>query len=340
MNWAVVMAGGNGTRFWPLSNSKHPKQFLRLLNGESPAEACVRRLSRVIPVERILIVASECHRESLAQALPDFPGSQVMWEPAGRNTAACIAWANETIRARDPEAVIGVFPSDHAISDENAFAQCLERAYREALGRIVLFGIEPTRPETGYGYILEGECVGEKISKVASFLEKPDLQTAEGYLRDGRYLWNSGMFIFDAQVMHEELSLYVPQIAEKIDIIVKDPSKLAEVFPTLLSISIDYAVMEHTKRAAIMRAAFPWDDLGTWASIRRYYPTDDRENATKGNGSLIDCDQTFAFSDDDRVIAALGLKNVVIVSTREAVLVLDADRAQDVRKIVDSLKHE
>ncbi|MBR4984225.1 MAG: mannose-1-phosphate guanylyltransferase [Proteobacteria bacterium] len=340
MNWAVVMAGGNGTRFWPLSNSKHPKQFLRLLGGQTPAETCVQRLARVVPMSRILIVASESHRESLAEALPDFPAHQVLWEPVGRNTAACIAWANEAIRAQDPQAVIGVFPSDHAISDEAAFAQCLEKAYAAAAGRIVLFGIEPTRPETGYGYIREGVCDADGISKVASFLEKPDLATAVSYLEDGKYLWNSGMFIFDANVMHEELALYVPQIVEKIEAVVKDPSKLADIFPTLLSISIDYAVMEHTKRAAVMRASFPWDDLGTWASIRRYYPADAHGNAACGAATLIDCHDTFAYADDGRVIAALGMNHVVIVSTREAVLVLDADRAQEVRKIVDSLKNK
>lgn len=339
MNWAVVMAGGNGTRFWPLSNSRHPKQFLRILNGITPAETCVRRLSRVIAPERILIVASESHRNALAEALPGFPPEQVLWEPVGRNTAPCIAWACETIRARDPHAIIGVFPSDHAISDEDAFAKCLEKAYGAARQKIILFGIEPERPETGYGYILEGDPIQDGIAKVASFLEKPDLQTAEAYLADGRYLWNSGMFIFDADIMHDELCRHVPQIAEKIGEIVKCPQKLPEIFPTVLSISIDYAVMEHTAHAAVIRASFPWDDLGTWASIRRYAHADARGNAARGSSALIDCDDTFAFSDDGRLIAALGLKNTVIVSTREAVLVLDADRAQDVRKIVESLKN-
>ena len=165
MNWAVIMAGGNGTRFWPLSNTEHPKQFLRLLGEKTPAESCLERLQKVIPIERIIIVASAKHKDSLQNALPSFPLTQVLWEPIGRNTAACIAWATEVIRQKDHNARIGVFPSDHAIADENAFAQSLTQAYEAAQNRIVLFGIEPSHPETGYGYIEEGENIANNLCK-------------------------------------------------------------------------------------------------------------------------------------------------------------------------------
>ena len=336
MNWAVIMAGGSGTRFWPLSSKDHPKQFLKLLGNTTPAAACVQRLSKVIPVENILIVASERHREILPKTLPDFPIHQVLWEPIGRNTAACIAWATETILVKDKEAKIGVFPSDHAIPDETAFEACLLKAYDTAHQRIVLFGIEPTRPETGYGYIEQGQPLeSQDVCKVASFREKPDTETAEHYLREKKYLWNSGMFIFDAITMHDELCLHVPQIVEKVQEIVVHPDRLNAVFPTILSISIDYAVMEHTQKAVVLRASFPWDDLGTWSSVRKYYPTDECGNAICGKARLVDAHDNFIYSGDNRQIAILGLNHIIVVSTPDAILVMDDEKAQDVRKVAE-----
>lgn len=334
MNWAVIMAGGNGTRFWPLSNSEHPKQFLRLLGEKTPIESCIHRLECVVDPEHIVIVASERHRKVLMETLRDFPADQVLWEPVGRNTAPCIAWANEKILRRDPDALIGVFPSDHEIEDEDAFAKCLKNAYDNAKDRIVLFGIEPTRPETGYGYIEEGELLNDHICKVSSFREKPDAETAVKYIENGHFLWNSGMFIFDARTMRSELECCVPQIVEIIDEIVSHPECVNERFGDLLSISIDYAVMEHTAKAAVIRAAFPWDDLGTWESVRRYYAADECGNASRGPVRRVDCVNTFTYSDDGRVIAVIGLENVVVVSTPDAVLVMDGARSQDVRKVV------
>ena len=335
MNWAVIMAGGSGTRFWPLSYSNHPKQFLKLLGDKTPAEACIKRLSRFIEPERILMVASRHHREVISKVLPDFPQDQILWEPVGRNTAACIAWATETIRRRDFEARIGVFPSDHDIRDEQAFVDCLSQAYQAAQNQIVLFGIEPDRPETGYGYIETGDLSGaEGIHKVASFREKPDFETAQHYLASKKYLWNSGMFIFDATTMHDELQKNVPQIVSKIAQIVDQPECLDDIFPTLMSISIDYAVMEHTQKAVVIRGAFPWDDLGTWASIRKYYPKDEQANAKCGNARFVEASDNFVYIADEREVAVLGLSHVIIVSTPEAVLVMDDSRSQDVRLMV------
>ncbi len=334
MNWAVIMAGGSGTRFWPLSSSEHPKQFLRLLGEKTPALSCVERLSGFIDPSHILIVASERHRKVLPEALPDFPLEQVLWEPQGRNTAPCIAWATATILKQDPEARIGVFPSDHEISDVARFVSSLETAYSNAKGRIVLFGIEPSRAEIGYGYIEEGTRLCAGVSVVASFREKPDRETAEKYIEAGRFLWNSGMFIFDGRVMYDEMTRLVPQIVQIADEIVEHPELLSSRFSQMMSISIDYAVMEHTNKAAVIRAAFPWDDLGTWDSVRRYYPGDENGNRAKGEARIYDCQDTFAYSDDGRVIAAIGMKDVVIVSTADAVLVMDGKRSQDVRNVV------
>ena len=333
MNWAVIMAGGNGTRFWPLSSSRHPKQFLKLIGDRTPAETCLHRLQKVVPLNHIIIVASYEHREALREVLPDFPEAQILWEPVGRNTAPCIAWAAAHILSQDPEARVGVFPSDHDVQDEEKFATYLRMAFDAAENRIVLFGIEPSRPETGYGYIEMGESVGHECSKVASFREKPDLATAEGYLKAGRFLWNSGMFIFDARTMYEELQQYVPQIAAGIDQIVANPDKIEQIFPTLLSISIDYAVMEHTQKAVVLRAEFPWDDLGTWDAIRRYFPEDADHNAIHGDVVIVDSTHNFVYSADQRRIALLGVDHLIIVSTSNAVLVMPDNRSQDVRLV-------
>lgn len=340
MNWAVIMAGGNGTRFWPLSNDSHPKQFLKLIGDRSPAQTCIDRLMHFIEADHILIVASEHHRHAVETGLPGFPMTQILWEPIGRNTAPCIAWACEWIRQRDAHAIIGVFPSDHDISDEESFAQCAKRAYKTAPGHIVLFGIEPTRPETGYGYIEAGKTIDadDAVYHVSAFREKPDRETAQKYLAEGNFLWNSGMFIFDAQTMHDELNAHVPQIAKGIEEIVSGVVDLETGFQNLLSISIDYAVMEHTSRALVIRATFPWDDLGTWESIARYYPRDANQNAIKGKAIVVDCNNTFVFADDNRPVGVLGLSNIVVVTSHDGTLVMDAARSQDVRQIADLSK--
>ena len=335
MRWAVIMAGGNGTRFWPLSSPEHPKQFLRLLGERSPVEGCLSRVLRVVPMERVIIVASSWHRGALREVFPDFPEGQILWEPVGRNTAPCIAWALEVIRSRDPEAIVGVFPSDHAIPDEGAFACALDRAYAAARGRIVLFGMAPTRPETGYGYIEQGAEIAEGVHAVASFREKPDIDTARGYVRDGRFLWNSGMFIFDAATMHAELERWVPQVARVAVQLVERPDEIGALFPQFLSISIDYAVMEHTDRAAVIRGTFAWDDLGTWESVRRYFPSDASGNASCGTVRSLDCRRTFVYAVDGRTVATIGLDDIVVVSTPDAVLVMHSSRAQDVRGVAD-----
>lgn len=332
MQWAVIMAGGNGTRFWPLSNPSHPKQFLKLLNEHSTAEKTIERVRKVIPPERILMVSSVCHRDALERALPDFPKSQILWEPCGRNTAPCIAWANEVILSRDPDAVVGVFASDHAIAEDGAFERALRDAYALARGRIILFGVLPTRPETGYGYIRAGAELSPGLFEVASFLEKPDARTALRYVEDGGYFWNSGMFIFDARTMRREFQSHAPQILEGVQGIVRDPQTLDVQFGALPSISIDYAVMERTRCAAVLRAEFCWDDLGTWDAVARYFPSDVRGNAARGNVAALDCSNTFAFVEDGRPVALLGLENVTVVVTHDGVLVMDSRRAQDVKK--------
>lgn len=343
MNWAVVMAGGNGTRFWPLSNPQRPKQFLRLLGNESPASACIERLKHVVSPERIIVVAAESHRAALAEALPEFPAEQTLWEPVGRNTAACIAWATDFILAKDADARIGVFPSDHAIQDVAAFTTELRRAYANAEGRIVLFGIKPTRPETGYGYIEIGEDLESKdhdaaVYAVASFREKPELEVAEGYLASGDYLWNSGMFIYDGRCMQEEISRYLPRMAKIVAQIVAEPERRDELFPSLESISIDYGVMERTQRAALMVADFPWDDLGTWDAIRRYFEHDALGNAQRGEVLAIDSRNCFSYACDGVQIATLGVEDLIIVATGTSVLVINPNNSQDVRQIVDALE--
>ena len=328
------MAGGVGTRFWPMSRQKSPKQFLDILGtGRSFIRHTYERFAKIVPNENFLVVTNRRYKELVLEHIPEIKEEQILCEPIGRNTAPCIAWVTEIIRRRDADAKIGVFPSDHEVADPVAFAKCLQNAYDTAHGHIVLFGIAPSRPETGYGYIEQGDPISSNVYRVASFREKPDFITAQRYLDEKRYLWNSGMFIYDAAVMHDEIARHVPQIAEKIAQIVETPSQINEIFPTLLSISIDYAVMEHTQKAVVLRAEFPWDDLGTWDAIRRYFPEDAEHNAIHGNAVIVDSTNNFVYSADQRQVALLGVDHLIVVSTPDAILVMPDNRSQDVRLV-------
>ncbi|MFA5625288.1 MAG: mannose-1-phosphate guanylyltransferase [Bradymonadales bacterium] len=343
-DWAVIMAGGVGKRFWPMSLQRKPKQFLALSGGASLLEECYQRLLRYYDEKRILIAASAEHRECFVELLPNFPLEQVLWEPVGRNTAACIAWASESIRRKDPEAIIGVFPSDHSIHDVEEFALCIERACAQARGRIVLFGIEPTRAETGYGYIEMGGALREasdgRFYGVKRFCEKPALEMAKQYLESGRYLWNGGIFIYDAVTMMQELKAYEPELYDGVISLCDRPSELETIFPSLKSISIDYAVMERTKNCVVERVNFAWNDIGSWAAVQELFESDSSGNTVVGDAYVQDCEDVFVFSTKEKFVAALGVKDLVIVNTPNAVLVTTPARAQEVRKIVDALERE
>ena len=344
--YAVVMAGGSGTRFWPASRETRPKQLLPLAGGtEALLAATVRRLAPLVPPERVYIATGARLQAGTRSTLPEVPAANVLAEPVPRNTAPCIGWAASVLAAKDPQARILVLPSDHHIEDEDAFRAVLARALAAAeAGNLVTVGIVPTRPETGYGYIELGEAIGDGVRKVARFVEKPDLVRARAYVEGKKHLWNAGMFIFRAADMLAAIDRALPDLGEGIRAIQAGGDEaLARVFPTLPSVSIDHGVMEKTANLAVVPGDFGWNDVGSWESAWELAAKDDAGNAlpsaegqvavaVDARGNLV---QT---SDPKKTVALLGVEGLVVVDTGDALLVMPRERAQDVRAIVDALK--
>lgn len=350
--YAVIMAGGAGTRFWPASRSLRPKQLLPLAGaGDEPLlTATVRRLRPLVPEERCVIVTGEHLTDATRRAVPGVPTENVLAEPAARNTAPCIAWATAVIARRDPDAVVMVLPSDHFIGDEAGLTNVLRAAVRVAeQGAITTVGIVPTRAETGYGYIelgapLEG---GSGAYAVKRFVEKPDRARAESFLEAGpsRYLWNAGMFFFRARRMLAAIEAHLPSVARGVERIVaaapsEESGALREIFPTLESVSIDHGVMEKLEDLAVVPGAFGWNDVGSWQSAWELAPRDERGNALGPEDLAIDAADNLVRSlgATKKTVALVGVSGLVVVETDDAILVIPRERAQDVRLVVDALK--
>jgi mannose-1-phosphate guanylyltransferase len=342
----VIMAGGAGTRFWPLSRRHRPKQLLSLFGGEPMIAKTVARFEGVVPPERIWIVTSEALADAIAEAVPLVPRENILCEPMGRNTAPCIAMATVAIRDRtqDPASVVAVFPADHFIRDVNAFRQVVQTAVAAAAdGGILTVGIEPTKPETGYGYIRCGAEEGDGALAVERFVEKPDAATAMAYLQDGSYLWNAGMFAFRVDTMLAEFARQLPALAEQAEamaaaLAADDRERLRAVFEAIAPVSIDYGVMEGAFRVRVVPGRFGWDDVGHWDALPSVAETDDAGNVTMGDVVAVDCHHSVLVGHDHRVLAAVGLDHIVVVDTEDAVLVAPRERVQEVRAIVDALK--
>ena len=350
--YAVIMAGGAGTRFWPASRSLRPKQLLPLAGAseETLLAATVRRLSPLVTEDRVVIVTGEHLAEATAKALPNVPRAQILCEPAPRNTAPCIAWATATIARLDPDALVAVLPSDHFITDEEEFRRVLSRALDTAAsGRVTTVGIVPTRPETGYGYIEVGDAIAgdDKGAKaVVRFVEKPDRARAETFLAGGRHLWNAGMFFFRASDMGKLVERHLPELAAgvaKIDEAAragKETDVLKAVFPTLPSVSIDTGVMEKAEGLAVVPGSFGWNDVGSWQSAWELGSPDAQGNALSAGAVAIDAKNNLVrtLGKGKKVVALVGVNDLVVVETEDAILVIPRERAQDVRLIVDALK--
>ena len=341
--YAVIMAGGAGTRFWPASRANRPKQLLPLAGraDEPLLAATVRRIAPLAPPERVYIATGRHLLDATAAAVPLVPRAQLLAEPVPRNTAPCIGWAVRTIAARDPDAVIAVLPSDHFIKDEAAFAATLARAVAAARGdAIATIGITPTRPETGYGYIELGDETSPGIFTAKRFVEKPDRARAEQYLAGGRHVWNAGMFFFHARTMLAAIATHLPDLDRGLARIAADPSALESVFPTLPSISIDHGVMEKAAKVTVVRGDFGWSDVGDWQSAWELAAKDEHGNAMPETGIAIDARGNLVrdVGGGKKVIALVGVSNLVVVDTGDALLVVPRERAQDVRAIVDALK--
>jgi mannose-1-phosphate guanylyltransferase len=346
---AVVMAGGRGTRFWPLSRERRPKQVLPVVGGKTMIQETVERLSGVVPPERTYVVTGASHADEIRAQLPDIPAQNVIVEPAGRNTAPCVALASAIIKRLDPGGVMAVFPSDHVITNQDALYKAVDAVMagidgdRLALGVI---GIKPHYPETGYGYIKTRARLGGPAMKAEEFLEKPDLATAERYVKSGNYYWNAGMFFWRADVILDEIGKSQPQTATAVIKLAEAfgtarfESLMAQTYPSLASISIDYAVMERAGAEGRIIAAVAdpgWSDVGSWRSLYDLVPPDSEGN--RARGKLIAVNSTGAFvHNDKRLVAVVGLDDVIVIETDDAILVCHKDHAQDVRQITEKLK--
>ena len=344
--YIVIMAGGAGTRFWPMSRKHRPKQLLTLFSDRPMVAETVARFAGLVPMERVLIVTSEALRKAVMDAVPELPKENVVAEPEARNTAACIALAAAEIEVRTGgrDAVMAVFPADHYIRDEANFRQTAMRAARLAeRGGIVTLGIEPTKPETGYGYMKRGGLDDMGAAQVERFVEKPDRDTALKYLAGGDYLWNAGIFAFRLDVILGEFERQMPALYGLYPELMKtvaDQNRLAmaKVYARIPAVSIDYGVMEGARDVRVIPATFGWSDVGAWDALSDVNETDDRGNVMIGDVVAIDCANSVFVGHDRRVLAAVGLDRIVVVDSEDALLVAPRDRVQEVRAIVESLR--
>lgn len=335
----VVLAGGKGTRFWPLSTPRRPKQFLRLFDDRSLLLSAVERVLPLVGMERIWISTDEelidLSRTELVHLSPD----HFVVEPVARNTLPGIALACSRIRAHAPDAVIAVVCADHLIRLEETFRKLLLCAAQLAQEResLITFGIQPTRPETGYGYIQYGvfhaSLNGFHAYEVERFTEKPDLPLAEAFLRDGHYLWNSGMFVWRVDTFFNALRHHQPQLYEQIAEIEACPSRLAEIYPRIAAISVDYGLMEKADNILVIPAEIGWDDVGSWEAIWNVWQRDENDNAIIANHIGVDTQGCVIFGSKKKTIATVGLDNLIIVETDEALLICPRERAQEVRTL-------
>lgn len=356
--YAVIMAGGSGTRFWPLSRRARPKQFLAIGTERPLLRETVDRLGPLIPPEKVYVVAGQHHAAPIRTLLPDLPADHLLVEPCPRNTAPCVGLAAVHLARRDPQAVMAVLPADHHIGDGPGYRAVLAAAAERArAGEIVTLGIRPTRPETGYGYIRYDRTDpvvadnGVEVSRVERFVEKPPLEVARKYLASNRYLWNSGMFFFTAARILADIKRYMPHLHSTLQRIAAAIGSdayaevLAEGFAGLKSVSIDYGVMEHATAdpdlppMRVVPSDFGWNDVGHWAAIADFAEPDRDGNIVEGDAVLIDTRDSIVHVTRGTA-AVVGVEGLVVVSTDDAVLVCPRDRAQDVKRIVDRLKRD
>ena len=343
MRYQVILAGGGGTRLWPASRRAHPKQLLEL--GTAPGETLLAATARRLGRERTLVVAGADQAAGVRAELPWLPTTDLLAEPVGRNTAAAIGLAALELADRDAEAVLAVMPADHHIGDEAAFGAALDRAFAIAADDdvIVTIGIQPTAPETGYGYLELGDDRGDGSRVVARFVEKPDAATAQQYLDSGRYVWNGGMFIVRAARLLRDLEQHMPDTAAGLARIqaarrAGDDATVEREYRALPSVSIDYGVMEKADGVVTVPGDFDWHDVGSWSALADYRPTDGDGNVVQARAILHEAHRNIVVADDGVMVAAIGVDDLVIVQSGNAILVVPRDRAQDVRVAVDRLK--
>lgn len=346
----VIMAGGKGERFWPKSRKKLPKQFLCLSNdGKTMIQHTVSRVEKLVDSEDIFVVTSESYKNLVMEQLPNIPEKNILIEPISKNTAPCIGLAAIHIRERYGDAVMIVLPSDHVIKYNEMFLDTLKDAVvlAEENENMVTIGITPSYPETGYGYICLGKA-NEALQRirayeVEAFTEKPTIEKAKEYVASGKFLWNSGMFVWKASTILSNISKELPKLYEGLIRIKEalgtddEARVLKEEFMAFTSVSIDYGIMEKCKNIYTLPGNFGWDDVGSWLALERINTTNDSGNVISGNIITIDSKNSI-IQGSEKLIATIGIENLVIVETKDAILISRKDQVQDIKKVVDNLK--
>lgn len=339
----VIMAGGIGSRFWPMSTPEYPKQFIDVMGvGKSLIQLTVERFKGICPKENFWVVTSEKYVDIVKEQLPQIPAQHILAEPEARNTAPCIAYACWKIRKEFPQANIVVTPSDALVIDTAEFARCIAVALEKTADSqaIVTLGMMPTRPETGYGYIAaQGEADAKGICKVEAFKEKPDVETAKGYLAAGNYFWNAGIFVWNADTITNAIRRYAPQIAGVMDELEpalftdKEAEELKRLFPTCEKISIDYAVMEKAEDIFVLPAEFGWSDLGSWGSLRTLLPQDEAGNAKVGaRVDMYNCRNCVVHAAEQRQVVLEGLEGYIVAEKDGRLLVCRLSEEQRIKE--------
>lgn len=348
-NFGVIMAGGIGSRFWPMSHSDFPKQFHDILGtGQTLIQMTFERLKRSCPADQILVVTNARYRELVQEQLPEMDPSLILCEPFMRNTAPCIAYANFVVANRDPKARLIVAPSDHLVSKEDEFVRVINRALDEADQgeHLVTLGIKPSRPDTGYGYIRFDAGVDE-VRTVQNFTEKPDLETAKGFINSGDYYWNSGIFIWSLATIQSAFKQHLPTIYKDFDTYADRWGTPAEseviepVYRGCENISIDYGIMEKAESVKVVLADVGWSDLGTWGSLYTHLDQDiDRNGVVGDKVMLYDSHNNVVRVPNDKLVVLKGLDNYIVVQTENALLICPKSDEQDIKQIVADVKQQ
>lgn len=343
---AVILAGGSGTRLWPLSTPQLPKQFLPLPGGRSMIQETLARTASLIPPERSWVVTGHKMATLVREHLPQLPAEHLLAEPMGRSSGPAIAWAAAAIAKTDPHGIMAAFSADAVITHVETLLQTLHLAYTLAEeGRLVTIGIKPTAPETGYGYIRFGTQAGEGHGHQAfyaeKFVEKPDLITAQAYLRDGHYVWNAGIFIWRVETILAEFRQHLPDIARKIDIIVQasgtpdEQTIIDELWPGLQSISIDYGILEKTHNLVVIPADLGWNDVGNWEQYGSLFPSDAQGVRSIGHHQSLGSQNLIVYNNTKRQVYTIGLEDVVVVEMDDITVICHKAHVQRVKELAE-----
>lgn len=344
---AVIMAGGRGTRFWPLSREGRPKQFIPLFTDSSLLQETVRRLTPRLSMEDVFIACGERYVDLVRRQLPDLPRDQIIVEPVGRNTAPCAGLAALVLRRRFGDETVALLPSDHRINRIDEFLRALDAAEQLTQdGWLVTFGIRPTFPATGYGYLKRGspldEAAGFPVFSVDRFVEKPELDKAREFLRQGSYDWNSGMFVFKASRLLEEIGRHMPELDRVLGRIESEGCSRESIerhFPSLPSESIDFGVMERAARVAVVPCNLGWSDVGGWRALYSLLDKDGDEIASNRPTLGLDCKRVLVFGEDrEKLTAMLGIEDLIVIDTRDALLICPMERSEEVKRLVEELR--